>query len=111
MMESAGSNSSRAPSPFRLSSLLEASPASTSASAALFAPYTSTRPVSTTTLAAASHPSSAHRHGARGPPPPRRTAGRSADLLRVTAIYGGVSSLLRRPYPQRPGDPARPDGD
>src|ERR1035438_8142529 len=82
---SAGSNSSRPPSSFRLSRRLAERPASTSASPSDLAWWTWYRPVATSRLATTVSRNSRPRQPARCPwrPP---AAARSTDLLRVTAI-------------------------
>src|SRR5260370_42165997 len=89
---SAGINSSRAPRSFRLSRRLAASPASTAARPCDLAWWTWYSPAATRRLAAKVSRSSRPRHAGRRPGI-SRTAARSTDLLRVTAI--SVRGVLR----------------
>src|SRR5260370_31789411 len=82
---SAGINSSRAPRSFRLSRRLAARPASTSARPCDLAWCTWYSPAATRRLAAKVSRNSRPRHAGRSPGI-SRTAARSTDLLRVTAI-------------------------
>src|SRR5260370_15440773 len=82
---SAGINSSRAPRSFRLSRRLAARPASTSARPCDLAWCTWYSPAATRRLAAKVSRNSRPRHAGRCPGI-SRTAARSTDLLRVTAI-------------------------
>src|ERR1017187_8401377 len=93
---SAGINSSRAPSSFRLSRRLAERPASTSPSPADLAWWTWNNPAATsrlaTTVSANSRPRQAARCPGRSP-----EAARSTDPLRVTAISASVALDLVQP--------------
>src|SRR5690349_20446808 len=93
---SAGSTSSRALSPLRLSSRFEASPASISGSPAAFARCTAYSPIPTSTLAAITPTSSRVRHPVRRAVT-RLTSARSLDLLRVTGISVRLRFDLHQP--------------
>src|ERR1039458_2400912 len=90
---SAGINSSRAPSSFKLSRRLAVRPASTSPSPSDLALWTWNNPAATSRLATTVNTNSRPRHAPRCPGR-SRDAARSTDPLRVTAISARVALRL-----------------